>query len=48
MARVPFWISRPILSPFGRSPVRSTLRFAWGAAVLSRFGRALRGTGGSR
>jgi hypothetical protein len=42
MARIPFWLSRSALYPFGRSPVRSLLRFAFGAAVLSRFGRALR------
>jgi hypothetical protein len=42
MARIPFWLSRPILAPYGRSPIRSLLRFAFGAAVLSRFGRTLR------
>lgn len=47
LARVPFWIARPALMPFGRSPIRSALRFAFGAAVLTRVGRTLRGTGGA-
>jgi len=42
LARIPFWLSRPLLNPFGRSPIRSALRFAFGAAVLSRVGRGLR------
>jgi hypothetical protein len=44
MMRIPFWVSRPALQPFGPSPVRRGLRFALGAVVLSRAGRALRGT----
>ena len=44
MMRIPFWISRPALQPFGPSPIRRGLRLAFGAAVLSRASRALRGT----
>jgi hypothetical protein len=46
MIRIPFWISRPVLSPFGGSPVRRAARFAFTAAVLSRVGPVLRGTAG--
>ena len=38
MMRIPFWISRPALQPFGPGPIRRGLRFAFGAAVLSRAG----------
>jgi hypothetical protein len=46
MIRIPFWISRPVLSPFGGSPVRKAARFAFTAAVLSRISPVLRGTAG--
>ena len=36
LMRIPFWIARPVLSPFGRSPLRRAVRFAVTAAVLSR------------
>ena len=36
LMRIPFWITRPVLSPFGRSPLRRAVRFAFTAAVLSR------------
>ena len=42
MMRIPFWISRPALQPFGPGPIRRGLRFAFGAAVLSRAGHAAR------
>ena len=47
MMRIPFWIARPVLSPFGPSPARRAVRFAFTAAVLSRIGPVLRGTAGS-
>ena len=34
LMRIPFWIARPVLSPFGRSPLRRAVRFAFTAAVL--------------
>jgi hypothetical protein len=48
MIRIPFWISRPVLSPFGPSPVRRAARFAFTAAVLSRVSPVLRGTAAGR
>jgi len=43
LMRIPFWIARPVLSPFGHSPVRRAARFAFTAAVLSRIAPVLRG-----
>jgi hypothetical protein len=43
LMRIPFWIARPVLSPFGRSPLRRAARFAVTAAVLSRIAPLLRG-----
>jgi len=43
MMRIPFWIGRPVLSPFGSSPARRAVRFAFTAAVLSRVAPALSG-----
>jgi hypothetical protein len=43
LMRIPFWIARPVLSPFGHSPVRRAVRFAFTAAVLSRIAPVLRG-----
>ncbi len=43
LMRIPFWVARPVLSPFGRSPLRRAVRFAVTAAVLSRIGPLLRG-----
>jgi hypothetical protein len=48
LMRIPFWIARPVLSPFGRSPLRRVVRFAVTAAVLSRITPVLRGTAGGR
>jgi hypothetical protein len=48
MMRIPWWISRPVLSPFGHSPVRRTIKFAFYAAVLSRVSPLLRGAAGAR
>ena len=45
MMRIPFWIGRPVLSPFGSSPARRAVRFAFTAAVLSRVAPALSGRG---
>ena len=42
LMRIPFWIARPVLSPFGRSPLRRAARFAVTAAVLSRVAPLLR------
>jgi hypothetical protein len=47
MMRIPFWIARPVLSPFGPSPARRAVRFAVTAAVLSRIRPVLSGTAGS-
>jgi hypothetical protein len=47
MMRIPFWIGRPVLSPFGSSPARRAVRFAFTAAVISRIRPALAGTAGS-
>ncbi len=44
LARIPFWIARPVLSPFGHSPARRAARFAFTAVVLSRVAPLLRGT----
>ncbi len=44
LMRIPFWVARPVLSPFGRSPLRRAVRFVVTAAVLSRVGPLLRGT----
>ena len=52
LMRIPFWVARPVLSPFGSSPLRRVARFAVTAAVLSRIAPLLRpgspakGTGG--
>ena len=48
MMRIPWWVSRPVLSPFGPSPIRRTVKFAFYAAVLSRVSPLLRGTAGAR
>jgi len=42
LMRIPFWIARPVLTPFGRSPLRRAVRFAVTAAVLSRIAPLLR------
>jgi len=42
LMRIPFWVARPVLSPFGRSPLRRAVRFAVTAAVLSRVAPLLR------
>jgi hypothetical protein len=46
LMRIPFWIARPALNPFGGSPLRRAARFAFTAAVLSRVAPVLRGTAG--
>jgi hypothetical protein len=43
LMRIPFWVARPVLSPFGRSPLRRAVRFALTAAVFSRIAPLLRG-----
>ena len=43
LARIPFWITRPVLSGLGHSPLRRAARFAVTAAVLSRVAPLLRG-----
>jgi hypothetical protein len=43
LMRIPFWVARPVLSPFGSSPLRRAARFAFTAAVLSRVAPLLRG-----
>jgi hypothetical protein len=48
MMRIPWWVSRPVLSGFGPSPVRRTLKFAFYAAVASRVSPLPRGTAGDR
>jgi hypothetical protein len=48
LMRIPFWITRPVLSQFGPSPVRRAVRFAFTAAVLSRIAPLLRGTANGR
>ena len=48
MMRIPWWITRPVLAPFGPSPVRRAVRFAFYAAVLSRVRPALSGAAGGR
>jgi hypothetical protein len=42
LMRIPFWVARPVLSPFGRSPLRRAARFVVTAAILSRVGPLLR------
>jgi hypothetical protein len=42
LMRIPFWVARPVLSPFGRSPLRRAVRFALTAAVFSRIAPLLR------
>jgi len=42
LMRIPFWVARPVLSPFGRSPLRRAVRFAVTAAIFSRIGPLLR------
>src|SRR5262249_11101578 len=42
LMRIPFWIARPVLSPFGGSPLRRVARFVVTAAVLSRIAPLLR------
>jgi hypothetical protein len=46
LMRIPFWIGRPVLSPFGPSPARRAVRFAFAAVVLSRVRPALTGATG--
>jgi hypothetical protein len=48
LMRIPFWIARPVLSPFGHSPIRRAVRFAVTAAVLSRVAPVLRGAAPAR
>ena len=48
MMRIPWWVSRPVLSAFGPSPVRRAVRFAFYAAVMSRVSPLLRGAAGAR
>jgi len=43
LMRIPFWIARPVLTPFGRSPLRRAARFAVTAAIFSRIAPLLRG-----
>jgi hypothetical protein len=43
LMRIPSWIARPVLSPFGGSPLRRAARFVVTAAVLSRIAPALAG-----
>jgi hypothetical protein len=43
LMRIPLWIARPVLSPFGHSPLRRAARFAVTAAVLSRIAPVLSG-----
>jgi hypothetical protein len=42
LMRIPFWVARPVLSPFGPSPARRAARFAFTAAVLSRIAPLLK------
>jgi hypothetical protein len=44
MMRIPWWVSRPVLSSFGPGPIRRAARFAFYAAVLSRVSPLLHGT----
>jgi hypothetical protein len=46
LMRIPWWIGRPALTPFGGSPARRAARFAFTATVLSRVTPVLRGTAG--
>jgi hypothetical protein len=43
LMRIPWWIGRPALTPFGHSPARRAVRFAVTAAVVSRIAPLLRG-----
>jgi len=43
LMRIPFWVARPVLTPFGRSPLRRAARFAVTAAIFSRIAPLLRG-----
>jgi hypothetical protein len=43
LMRIPFWIARPVLTPFGGSPLRRIVRFAVTAAIFSRIAPLLRG-----
>jgi hypothetical protein len=43
LMRIPFWVARPVLTPFGRSPLRRAARFAVTTAVFSRIAPLLRG-----
>lgn len=43
LMRIPFWVARPVLTPFGRSPLRRIARFAVTAAIFSRIAPLLRG-----
>ena len=43
LMRIPWWIGRPALTPFGRSPARRAARFAVTATVVSRIAPLLRG-----
>jgi hypothetical protein len=45
LMRIPFWIGRPVLSPFGGSPARRAARFVFTAAVVSRIAPVLSGRG---
>jgi hypothetical protein len=47
LMRIPFWVARPVLSPFGGSPLRRAARFVVTAAVLSRVAPVLRGGAGA-
>lgn len=42
LMRIPFWVARPVLTPFGRSPLRRAVRFAVTAAIFSRIAPLLR------
>jgi hypothetical protein len=42
LMRIPFWVTRPVLSPLGRSPLHRTARFVLTTAVLSRVTPLLR------
>jgi hypothetical protein len=42
LMRIPFWVARPVLTPFGRSPLRRAARFAVTAAIFSRIAPLLR------
>lgn len=48
MTRIPWWITRPVLSPLGRSPLRRAARLTITAAVVSRVSPLLRGSTSGR